>query len=184
MSMNDYMCNATIAQYNRQFQVTVFSRFCYVLLCNHEYIHCLNHRQAKDYITRHNETERQLKFERRQCRLLCWNFIVHDQLPSFHTEIISTQFLWGNVLLKGAFDKYNIYLFISNSIEDIELNQYQNFQLILPMRFYLMRYFVNSIIFRVSVSHRLSMCIYWNWLWIKENARNIHISSKVNQSGT
>ena len=40
-----------------QFQVTVFSRFCYVLLCNHEYIHCLNHRQAKDYITRRNETE-------------------------------------------------------------------------------------------------------------------------------
>ena len=43
-----------------QFQVTVISRFCYVLLCNHEYIHCLNHRQAKDYITRHNETERKL----------------------------------------------------------------------------------------------------------------------------
>ena len=44
-----------------QFQVTVFSRFCYVLLCNHEYIHCLNHdRQAKDYITRRNETERKL----------------------------------------------------------------------------------------------------------------------------
>ena len=32
--------------------------FSYVLLCNHEYIHCLNHRQAKDYITRRNETER------------------------------------------------------------------------------------------------------------------------------
>ena len=43
-----------------QFQVTVFSRFCYVLLCNHEYIHCLNHRQAKDYIRRRNETERKL----------------------------------------------------------------------------------------------------------------------------
>ena len=46
--------------YIGQFQVTVFSRFCYVLLCNHEYIHCLNHRQAKDYITRHNETKRKL----------------------------------------------------------------------------------------------------------------------------
>ena len=45
---------------NGQFQVTVFSRFCYVLLCNHEYIHCLNHRQAKDYITRRNETDRKL----------------------------------------------------------------------------------------------------------------------------
>ena len=43
-----------------QFQVTVFSRFCYVLLCNHEYILCLNNRQAKDYITRCNETERKL----------------------------------------------------------------------------------------------------------------------------
>ena len=45
-------------RHSGQFQVTVFSRFCYVLLCNHEYIHCLNHRQAKDYITRCNETER------------------------------------------------------------------------------------------------------------------------------
>ena len=32
----------------------------YVLLCNHDYIHCLNHRQAKYYITRRNETERKL----------------------------------------------------------------------------------------------------------------------------
>ena len=46
--------------YIGQFQVTVFSQFCYVLLCNHDYIHCLNHRQAKDYITRRNETERKL----------------------------------------------------------------------------------------------------------------------------
>ena len=53
--------------YNGQFLVTVFSRFCYVLLCNCEYIHCLNHRQAKDYITRRNETERKLLFERRLC---------------------------------------------------------------------------------------------------------------------
>ena len=43
-----------------QFQVIVFSRFCYVLLCNHEYIHCMNYRQGKDYITRRNETERKL----------------------------------------------------------------------------------------------------------------------------
>ena len=46
--------------YNGQFQVTVFPRFCYVLLCNHEYIRCQNRRQAKDYITRRNETERKL----------------------------------------------------------------------------------------------------------------------------
>ena len=66
--------------------------------------------------------------------------------------------------IKGALDKYDIYLFISNSVEDFELNQYQNFQLILPMRFHFMMYFVNSIIPRVS--HRLTvLCIYWSWLW-------------------
>ena len=54
------------SKYSGQFQVAVFSRFCYVLLCNHEYIHYLNHRQAKDYITRRNETDKKLLFERRQ----------------------------------------------------------------------------------------------------------------------
>ena len=58
---------------------------------------------------------------------------------------------------KGALDKYNIYLFISDSIEDLKLNQNQNFQLILPMCFHFMRYFVNSIIF--SVSKRLLYCV-------------------------
>ena len=48
------------------------------------------------------------------------------------------------VRIKGALDKYNIFL------EDFKLNQYQNFQLILPMHFHFMRYFVNNIIFRVS----------------------------------
>ena len=52
--------NCNLKEGNGQFQVTVFPRFCYVLLCNHEYIHCLNHIQAKDYITRRNETERKL----------------------------------------------------------------------------------------------------------------------------
>ena len=42
--------------------------------------------------------------------------------------------------LKGALDKYDLYLFIPNSIENLKLNQYQNFQLILPVRFHLMRY--------------------------------------------
>ena len=59
--------------------------------------------------------------------------------------------------LKGALDKYNIYLFISDPIEDLELNKHRNFQLILPMRFHFMRCFVNSIIFRVS--HRLLYCV-------------------------
>ena len=60
--------------------------------------------------------------------------------------------------IKGALDKYNIYLFISNSIKNFKLNQYRNFQLILPMRFHFMRYFVNSIISRVS--HRLLYCVF------------------------
>ena len=60
--------------------------------------------------------------------------------------------------VKGALDKYNIYLFISNSIENFKFNQYQHFQLILPMRFHFTRYFVNSIIFRVS--HRLLCCVF------------------------
>ena len=60
--------------------------------------------------------------------------------------------------LKGALDKCNIYLFISSSKEDFKSNQYRNFQLILPMRFHFMRYFVNSIIFRVP--HRLLYCVF------------------------
>ena len=61
-------------------------------------------------------------------------------------------------IIKGALDKYNIYLFISSSIEDLKSNQYQKFQLFLPMRFHFMRYFVNSIIFRVP--HRLLYCVF------------------------
>ena len=60
--------------------------------------------------------------------------------------------------LKGALDKYSTYIFISNSIEYFKLNQYRNFRLILPMRFHLMRYFVNSIISRVS--HRLLYSVF------------------------
>ena len=52
---------------------------------------------------------------------------------------------------KGALDKYNIYLFISNVIEDFKLNQYRRFQLILPMHFHFMRYFVNIIISIIEV---------------------------------
>ena len=59
---------------------------------------------------------------------------------------------------KGALGKYNIYFFISNSNENFNLNQYRNFQLILPMHYHFMRYFVNSIIF--SVSHRLLYCVF------------------------
>ena len=64
----------------------------------------------------------------------------------------------GCLHFKGALDKYNIYLCISNSVENLKLHQYQNFQLNLPMRFHFMRYFVNSIISRVS--HRLLYCVF------------------------
>ena len=60
--------------------------------------------------------------------------------------------------IKGVLCKYNIYLFISNSLGDFKLNQYRNFQLNLPMRFHFMRNFVNSIIFKVS--HRLLYCVF------------------------
>ena len=60
--------------------------------------------------------------------------------------------------IKGALDKYHIYLFLSYFIEDFKSNQYQNFQLILPMHFHFLRYFVNSIIFRVS--YRLLYCVF------------------------
>ena len=63
-----------------------------------------------------------------------------------------------HINLKGALDKYNIYLFIFSSIEDIKSNQYRKFQLILPTCFHFMRYFVNSIIFRVP--HRLLYCVF------------------------
>ena len=80
-----------------------------------------------------------------------------------HIEIVISTFysygtiLWiqeRGILFKGVLDKYNyIYFFIPNSIEEFKLNQYRHFRLILPMRFHFMRYFVNSILFRVS--HRL-----------------------------
>ena len=65
---------------------------------------------------------------------------------------------WEMTSLKGALDKFNIYFCISNSIEDFKSNIYQNFQPILPMRFHFMKYFVNSIISRVS--HRLLYCVF------------------------
>ena len=69
------------------------------------------------------------------------------------------------------------------AIEDIKLNQYQNFQLILPITFPFMRYFVNIIIFRVS--HGLLYCIFIEVDFETiENVKNIHISSKVSQSRT
>ena len=67
--------------YIGQFQITVFSRFSYVLLCNHEYFNSMNHRQAKDYITRCNKTERKLSFERR-------HYMFH-QFGPVHLNVLS-----------------------------------------------------------------------------------------------
>ena len=60
--------------------------------------------------------------------------------------------------IKRALDKYNINRFISNSTEELKLNQYWKFQMIPPMCFHFMRYSMNSIIFRVS--HRLLYCVF------------------------
>ena len=72
--------------------------------------------------------------------------------------MIVTSVIIPSYQVKGALDKYNIYLCISNSVENLKLHQYRNFQLILPMRFHFMRYFVKSIISRVS--HRLLYCVF------------------------
>ena len=51
--------------------------------------------------------------------------------------------------IKVSLDKYDISLFISNSIEDFKLNRYQNFQLLRLCGF----------IFILRVSHRLLYCV-------------------------
>ena len=53
------------------------------------------------------------------------------------------------------------------------------------MHFHFLTYFVNSIIFRVSnrLLYSLVLCNYWSWRWKIKNARNVHISSKINQYG-
>ena len=85
--------------------------------------------------------------------------------------------------LKGHSTSITSFLHISNSIQEFKLNSYRNFQLILPIRFHCMWYFVNSVIFRVS--QKLLYCAFnWSRLRKIENVRNIHISSKVSQSRT
>ena len=61
-------------------------------------------------------------------------------------------------LLKGHWTSVTSIFLSSNSTEDIKLNPDRNFQLFLPMRFHFTRYFVNSIISRVS--HRLLYCVF------------------------
>ena len=60
--------------------------------------------------------------------------------------------------LKGHWTSITLIFFISNSIKDFNSSQYRNFQLILPMHFHFIRYFVNSSICRVS--HRLLYCVF------------------------
>ena len=92
-----------------------------------------------------------------------------------HISLITTPKI--SVLKEHWTSKTSIF-FISDPIEDLKFNQYRHFQLILLMHFLLMRYFVNSIIFRVSIDYCI---VYWNRLWKIENTRNIHITSKVSQ---
>ena len=62
--------------------------------------------------------------------------------------------------LKWALDKTNIHtsLYISNSLEDLNLNQHQTFELILQVCFYYVRYSVKNIFFRVT--HRRLYCVF------------------------
>ena len=69
----------------------------------------------------------------------------------------TTQYKIQNLKLKGHWTSIT-FVFYFYSIDDFELNQYQNFQLILPISFHFMMYFVNSIIFRVS--HRLLYFVF------------------------
>ena len=68
-----------------------------------------------------------------------------------------------NMIIRIMYEKLKGYwtsitsIFLCLIIEDFTFKQYRNFQLILPMRFHFMRYFENSIIFRMS--HRL-LCIF------------------------
>ena len=81
----------------------------------------------------------------------------------FEKKIISTSYSklstekW-NWNLKGHWTRMTSYLFISYSIEDFKFDQNCYFQLILPMHFHFMRYFVRNIIFRVC--HRLLYSVF------------------------
>ena len=114
-----------------------------------------------------------------------YNLVTRVGLPLFleHSKMV----VWKSIIsIKGAFDKYNIYLFTYYFIGDFELNQYQNVTYNSASAFILW-----GILWTASFSERpgLLYCavgpIYWSRLWRIENARNIHISStKLSQSRT
>ena len=78
-------------------------------------------------------------------------------------------------------DKYNIYLFISNSVENFKLNQYWNFWADSANKFSFYEVFRKQHRLQ-SVPYAIVLCIYWSQLWKIENAKYIQISSEVNQS--
>ena len=82
-------------------------------------------------------------------------------------------------VIKGALDKYDIYSFISYFIEDLKIKPLPKFLADSVNAFSFYEVFCDSIIFRVS--HRLLYNVYIE-VDFEKNARNIHISSKVNQS--
>ena len=82
----------------------------YVLLCNHKYIHCLNHRQANDYITRRNETEKKFYSERRQC--MCGVFLFTPFRQRFITPLegIHRLRILGDFTVKNSKLEREIYI--------------------------------------------------------------------------
>ena len=51
------------------FQIIVFSRFCYVLLCNRQFVYGSGNGNIHDYTTRRNKTER---------KTIIWNWTVGE----------------------------------------------------------------------------------------------------------
>ena len=77
----------------------------------------------------------------------------------------------GNIkVIKWALDKYNIYLFISNSIEDFKINQYQQFQLRTPIDIIntLCQYRLTfqSVIFTITIAQHFKIILRDNFLSI------------------
>ena len=50
MYSNPISKSVSIVEYIALFKNISFSGAGYILLCNHEYFHCLNQKQTKDYI--------------------------------------------------------------------------------------------------------------------------------------
>ena len=82
--------------------------------------------------------------------------------------------------VKGALDKYKIYLFASCSKENFKINQYQKFQPIRSMRFHFIWFLVNSIIPRVS--HRPLYFVFIEVDFKKKKKKNIEIAANINIS--